>query len=110
MTDTESFFTDLDVQDYHARREAGFDYTLLDVREDWEYADGHIPGALHIPLSDLDERRADIPADKPVVVVCEHGIRSLMAAEYLADTSFSDVYSLLGGTSAWRLRRAPLDK
>jgi rhodanese-related sulfurtransferase len=108
MTDTEPFFTDLDVPDYHARREAGFDHTLVDVREDWEYALGHIPGALHIPLDELAARAAEIPSDKPVVVVCEHGIRSLMAAEYLADSGFAEVYSLLGGTSAWRMHRLPL--
>lgn len=109
MTDNSGpFFTDLDIPDYHARREAGFDHTLLDVREDWEYNMDHIPGALHIPLNDLPERLAEIPADRPVVVVCEHGIRSAMAADYLACTGLSDVYNLVGGTSEWRLRRLPL--
>lgn len=102
------FFTDLDIRDYHARREAGFDHTLLDVRESWEYDADHIPGALHIPLNDLPERLAEIPADRPVVVVCEHGVRSVMAADYLAYSGFHEVYNLLGGTSEWRLRRLPL--
>lgn len=102
------FFTDLDIPNYCDWRKAGYDHTLVDVREDWEYGIDHIPGALHIRLNDLPGRLAEIPTDKPVVVVCEHGVRSALAAHYLAYVGYRDVYNLVGGTSEWRKRWLPL--
>lgn len=101
-------YTDLDIPTYQTHRENDYDHTLVDVRELWEFGMGHIPGALHIPLNDLPDRVGEIPPDKPVVLVCEHGIRSVMAAQFVAQQGHEGVYNLMGGTSEWRLRGLPL--
>ena len=73
---------------------------LLDVREPDEWAAGHAPQAVHIPLGDLDRRRVELPADRPVVCICRSGGRSLRAADLLAGHGF-DVHNLNGGMRAW---------
>jgi rhodanese-related sulfurtransferase len=82
---------------------------LLDVREIVEYVQGRIPGAVNIPLMQLPARLAEIPNDKPVVVVCAHGVRSQMAAEFLTNSGYTDVYNLADGTFGWMLRRLPME-
>ena len=77
------------------------DVVLLDVRELDEWAAGHAPQAVHIPLGDLDRRSGELPADRPVVCVCRSGGRSLQAAVLLAERNF-DVRNLNGGMRAWR--------
>ena len=74
---------------------------LLDVRELDEWAAGHAPQAVHIPLGDLARRAGELPADRPVVCICRAGGRSLQAAELLAERNF-DVRNLNGGMRAWR--------
>jgi len=103
-------YTDLDILTYQSHRENSYEHTLVDVRESWEFGMGHIPGALHIPLDELRERVDEIPTDKPVVIVCEHGIRSVIAAQFVAQRGHEGVYNLLGGTSEWRMRGLPLDR
>ena len=53
------------------------DVVLLDVREDWEYAEGHIPGAVLVPLGQIPDRLDEIPQDKTVIAVCRSGNRML---------------------------------
>ncbi|RTL69560.1 MAG: rhodanese-like domain-containing protein [Pseudonocardiaceae bacterium] len=71
---------------------------LLDVREPAEWAAGHIPGAVHVPLGSLDP--AALPAARVVVAVCRSGNRSGKAAAALADAGL-DVRNLAGGMKAW---------
>ena len=71
---------------------------LLDVREDDEWAAGHAPRAIHIPLGTLDPRNFD--AGVPVVAVCRSGKRSGVAASQLAAAGIT-VYNLTGGMKAW---------
>ena len=99
----------LDIPTYQQHRENQIEHTLVDVRETWEYARGRIPGAVNIPLDELAERMDEIPPEKPVVVVCEHGIRSIAAAQFLAQAGYSGVYNLMGGTAEWMERLLPLD-
>jgi rhodanese-related sulfurtransferase len=80
------------------------------VREPEEWVTGHIPGAIHIPLNDLPVRVAEIPQDKPVVVVCAHGQRSLYGAQFLLQSGFPEVYNLQDGTVGWMMRRLPLER
>ena len=77
------------------------DYTLLDVREDWEYEEARIPGALHIPLSQLDDRMDEVPKDKPVAAYCRAGGRSAAAASMLKGREYPVVYNIMGGMDAW---------
>jgi len=71
---------------------------LLDVREDDEWAAGHAPDALHLPLSALDP--AAVPTDRHVVAVCRSGNRSGQAAIALAAAGV-DVVNMTGGMKAW---------
>lgn len=81
---------------------------LVDVRELHEWADGHIPGARHVPLGDLarDPLRA-VPRDG-VVFVCAHGVRSLTAASIAQSVGRARLYSIEGGTVAWASVGLPL--
>lgn len=77
------------------------EYTLLDVRQDWEYEEMHIPGALHIPLPELDDRVDELDPAKPTIVYCLSGGRSSSAAAMLKGKDFEEVYNLMGGVNAW---------
>lgn len=74
--------------------------TLLDVRQPFEYQEAHLPGARLVPLAELPDRLGEIPRDKPVVVYCRAGHRSMAAAGILESHGF-DVLNLQGGISAW---------
>ena len=75
---------------------------VLDVREPAEYAGGHLPGAHLIPQAELASRLGELPRDRPILVVCASGVRSLRAAGFLRQMGYPTVASLAGGTSAWR--------
>ena len=84
---------------------------VVDVRTDGEWQSGHVPGAKHLPLSDV---RADHPLftehgkDAPIYVICESGGRSGRAADLLAGAGFHAV-NVQGGTGAWRSAGKPLE-
>lgn len=73
--------------------------TLLDVRTPGEYADGHAEGFVNLPVDNLRERLREVPAGKPVYVICQSGLRSYIACRILAQQGFK-CYNLSGG---WRL-------
>jgi rhodanese-related sulfurtransferase len=83
---------------------------VLDVREDWEFRRGRVPGATSVPLSRLTASIADLPRDKPYAVICEHGSRSLAATDYLVGHGFDGAVSVRGGTSAWARSRRPIER
>ena len=74
--------------------------TVLDVREDGEWAAGHIDGSQHIPLMQVPARMTELPADAQVLVVCKVGARSAQAAAYLQAQGV-DAVNLAGGLVAW---------
>jgi rhodanese-related sulfurtransferase len=73
---------------------------VLDVRQDSEYADGHIPGAQHVELGALAARAAELPA-RPTVVMCGHGERAMGAASVLTKAGRPDIAVLTGGPEDW---------
>jgi len=83
---------------------------LLDVREPWEYLAGHVPGAILIPLGELEQRVSEVPRDRDVFAICHSGQRSLAAAGYLQQLGYTAVSNVDGGTAAWIERGYPLDK
>ncbi|MFO1380796.1 MAG: rhodanese-like domain-containing protein [Chitinivorax sp.] len=85
---------------------------VLDVRSGVELATGRLPGAMHIPLGELENRLAELEAwrDKPVVVNCQMGGRSLSACQLLKKHGFSDIYNLKGGIAAWRQASLPVQR
>lgn len=88
------------------------DALVLDVRETNEYAGGRLPNALHIPLSQLKDRGAELAkhAARPVIVYCERGMRSSAASAALARLGFQRVQSLRGGLRAWKDAGLPVQK
>ena len=82
--------------------------SLIDVREPDEWADGVVPGARQIFLGDLESHLPDIPRDAPVAVMCSVGHRGSMGASILRRAGFTNVYNVLGGTTAWASRGFPL--
>ena len=75
---------------------------LVDVREPHELeADGKIPGAVHIPMGELDERLGELDKDRYHVVYCASGMRSFDAGFKLIESGFGQVGNLNGGIKAW---------
>lgn len=83
---------------------------ILDVREPGEFngALGHIPGALLIPLGQLQERAATLAKDQPTVLVCRSGARSAQAVTLLEKAGFTRVANLAGGMLGWNGQRLPV--
>lgn len=80
--------------------DTGAEHILIDVRTAEEFAEGHIAGAVNIPVDDIERRLAEIPSDIPVVVYCRSGNRSARAARTLVENNYSQVYDL-GGIASW---------
>jgi len=76
---------------------------IVDVREDSEWNEQHIPGAIHIPLEQLTERLPELKQykDSPVITQCKTGGRSAKALDVLKTEGFSKVYNMDGGIIAW---------
>ena len=77
------------------------DVYLLDVREQWEYDEGHIPGVTLLPLGEVSTRLDEIPTDKEVIVTCRSGNRSGQATDFLRQNGFDNVHNMQGGIVAW---------
>lgn len=85
---------------------------VVDVRDEKEYAAGHLPRARHIPLKDLDRRIGELAKskEKPVIVTCRTGPRAGAACRALKRAGFANVYLLKGGIAAWQQASLPLEK
>ena len=84
------------------------DVAVLDVRSASEWQEGHITGALHIPLGYLTDRLDEIPRDRAVVVHCQAGTRSAIAASVLERAGRGGVANLVGGFEAWTAAGLPV--
>jgi rhodanese-related sulfurtransferase len=85
---------------------------LVDVRETKEFEGGRLPGAAHIPLSQIADRGSELTrlAGRPIIVYCLAGNRSRMAVGALAKLGFKDIYTLRGGYQAWKDAGLPVEK
>jgi rhodanese-related sulfurtransferase len=81
--------------------DGGDEVVLLDVREHAELAIAAIPSAVHVPMREIPGRLAELDRNRPLVVMCHTGRRSLMVAEHLLANGFSRVFNLSGGIDAW---------
>src|ERR1700677_855992 len=90
----------LTVKELKARRDAGEDIYLLDVREPYEVQIAQIGGTV-IPQNDVPNRLAEIPRDREIVVHCRSGARSQRIAEFLKQSGYTEVVNLAGGILAW---------
>lgn len=85
------------------------DVVLIDVREQWEYDEGHIPGVNLIPLNTVPQSLDQIPTDKTVVLTCRSGNRSGQAASFLRQQGYDNVHNMEGGILAWEAAGRPVE-
>lgn len=85
---------------YHQEKDR---YIWVDVRTPEEYEEGHIPGALHIPHDQMGQRHDELVKykDQNILLICRSGMRSVHAAEILADKGYTNLYNLKGGMLEW---------
>ncbi len=79
------------------------DFIIVDIRDPQSFQRGHMPGAKPLNNENFAQFVTDTPLDKPVVVVCYHGISSQQAAAIVAEQGFTEVYSMDGGFEGWKL-------
>ena len=77
---------------------------LIDVREPYEFAAGHIKGAMNVPLGQLPEKLGGLDPQAETYIICQSGHRSATGARLLKRAGFEHAYSVKGGTSTWRGR------
>lgn len=83
---------------------------VVDVREAWEYAQGHVPGAELVPLGQFAARTDSFDPHAPIALICASGSRSSSAAALLGQKGFETVYNVSGGTLAWMQAGLPLER
>ncbi len=94
---------DLDLETFARAVEAG-DVTVVDVREPHEFAAGHIPDSVNLPLSRFHPGDLPTREDKTVVIVCQAGVRSRKALNQAQATGRNDLKHYPGGMAEWRSR------
>lgn len=102
----ENYPLEIDVDEARRLFEKG-EAILLDVREPFELDIARIEGSLAIPMREVPERLDELPRDKPVLVHCHHGGRSLQVTRYLQEHGFERVSNVAGGIDAWAERVDP---
>lgn len=91
----------ISVSDASAMIQSSPNLLVVDVRTPQEYAQGHLKGAINIPLSDLPLRIGGLDPNKPILVYCQTGYRSAQASAVLVKAGFTQVYNMDGGMTAW---------
>jgi len=97
---------EIDLEEFAAARGSAL---LVDIRDPDEYASGHVPGAVLIPMSQLANRVDEIDKTLPVFVICASGNRSSAMTDLLRASGF-DAVSVAGGTAAWTRSGRPLEE
>lgn len=112
VNDAKSRVRECTLADVQARRAAGETFTLVDVREESEFAKAHIPGAVHLGKGvierDIEEKIPDPAA--PLVLYCGGGFRSALAADNIQKMGYTNVLSMDGGWRAWTEAGLPTEK
>ena len=108
MTEQQTPFKEAKVDEIQRLIDDG--YEVVDVREDWEWQKGHIPGARHVVLASLLANPTKHEFRDRSIFVCEVGERSAVASEMAVALGTHDVVNFRGGTKAWREAGLPLDK
>jgi hydroxyacylglutathione hydrolase len=101
-------FKELKLDDVRKLMDEG-DYDIVDVREDWEWNKGHLPGARHVVLNALLANPAAQNIRDKTIFVCQSGERSSVASEMAVALGTKDVVNFRGGTKAWKDAGLPLE-
>ncbi len=104
VTETRSRVGECSVHDVKARLDRGESVQLIDVREESEFAAGHLPGACHLGkgVIERDIESAFPDPEKELVLYCGGGFRSVLAADNLQKMGYADVVSMDGGWRDWK--------
>jgi rhodanese-related sulfurtransferase len=94
-------YNTISVSDANAMMQSTSNLSILDVRTSAEFAQGHLKGAINIPLSDLPVQLGQLDRNRPILVYCQTGFRSAQASTILANAGFTKVYDMEGGLNAW---------
>jgi rhodanese-related sulfurtransferase len=87
------------------KREKGEAFTLLDVREPWEFETASLAGTKLIPMGDVPSRaHQELDPEEHIVVICHHGVRSMNVTSWLRQQGFEKAQSMQGGIDAWARR------
>lgn len=112
VQDAKARIRECSVDDVKQRMESGERFVLVDVREESEYAAGHLPGAIHIGKGVIErdiETKIPDPAT-PLVLYCGGGYRSALAADAIQKMGYTHVLSMDGGWSGWLAKGYPTEK
>ena len=89
-------------EELKAKLDQGEPFTLLDVREPWEFETAHMAGAKLLPMGDVPSRaHQELDPEDHIVVVCHHGVRSMNVTAWLRQQGFGKAQSMHGGIDAW---------
>jgi rhodanese-related sulfurtransferase len=97
-------------QQAQAQRATGQSLVFLDVRTPEEFASGHVPGAVNIPVKQLPDRLAELGKGDQLVVYCERGPRALAAVDTLSQAGYTDMSHMTGDMAGWRAAGLPIEK
>lgn len=92
---------EISVEELSRWQAENYPFLLIDVREQFERDLFNI-GGIHIPMSELMERKDELKQDIPVIIYCEKGIRSSIIIQRLEQSGFENLYNLSGGMNAWK--------
>jgi rhodanese-related sulfurtransferase len=92
-------------EEVKTKLDQGEEFTLLDVREPWEFETAHVDGAKLLPMGDVPSRaHQELDPEDHIVVVCHHGVRSMNVTAWLRQQGFEKAQSMRGGIDAWSRR------
>ena len=102
MQNETSMSYEISVAELKSLREGGSEFTLLDVREPWEFQTAQIPGSKHMPMGEVPARfQQELDPEAHIVVVCHLGVRSMNVTAWLRQQGFEKAQSLRGGIDRW---------
>lgn len=112
VNDAKSRVKQTNVDEVKNKLDRGEKFTLIDVREESEFAKDHLPGAIHMGKGvierDIEARVADV--NTPLVLYCGGGFRSALAADNLQKMGYTNVISMDGGVRGWREKKYPMTR
>ena len=98
------------VDELKARIDEGANPQIVDVRQVGEYREGHVVGAIHLPLGSIGTELARLDPERPTVVMCGSGYRSSAGASLLGRERFRELYNVVGGIAAWMSAGYPVER
>lgn len=112
VNDAKTRIKECTIEDVKVRQAQGDKFTLVDVREDKEWAAGHLPGAVHIGKGVIErDIEVKVPdTSTPLVLYCGGGFRSALAADNLQKMGYTNVISMDGGYRGWTEAGLPVEK